>query len=124
MNPAQWTTSQIAKTALIGMLGAIPVLAPNLAKTFGLTDSTLIGEKADALMALGGGLWMLGSLVWALIERVRSNVQPLTLTKAAAAAAITPTSQVMQDAHDAIQAGATINSVDIVPPSPIDLEPK
>lgn len=121
MNPAQFTTSQIAKTALVGVLGAIPVLAPSMAKTFGLTgDATLISEKADAIMALGGGVWMLASFVVVLIERWRSKVQPLTLTKAGAAAAITPTSQYMQDAHDAIaQGGVVVAPVAVSVPAPL-----
>jgi hypothetical protein len=117
LNPAQFTTSQIAKTALVGALGAIPVLAPSLAKTLGLTgDATLISEKADAIMALAGGVWMLGSFAMVLILRVRSKFQPLTLTAAGAAARITPTSQKLQDAHDAVQQGAIVTDIKLAPP--------
>ena len=116
MNPAQWSTSSIARTAVIGALGAIPVLVPTFGKALGLTSADLITQKADALIALGGALWLLGSLAWILIQRVRSDVQPLTLTKAGAQAHITPTSQVMQDAHDAINAGGQVTDMTIVKP--------
>jgi hypothetical protein len=124
MNPTPWYKSPQYVGMGVALVSAISVLAPHVVVLLGLTDPVVVYAKVEAALTVLGLGFTAGTLIWSMVRRKNSTVQPLTLTQASADAKITQTSQTMQDLHDAIQHGATVVDATIISPSAQTEKPK
>lgn len=103
-----WYKSPVYVSAISAAVGAAAVVSPKVAAFAGLATPDNI---QSILTLVGGGVALVGSL-FASIKRAASKLQPLTLTKAAAA--VHPATIAAQAQAKAQVAGA----VPVAPPVP------
>ena len=75
-----WYKSSVTRGALISFATLLGVLAPKLAAVLGLTSTNAISAVVDNLLIVCAAIAALSTF----IARVRSPIQPVTLTQAAA----------------------------------------
>ena len=107
-----WYKSSVTRGALTSFAALLVVLAPKLAVLLGLTSNDAISAVIDNLLIVAAAL----SALYTFIARIRSPVQPVTLTQAAA------------DTHPATIASALAPHTPLTPvtdhPWEIDLKDK
>ena len=119
MNPQVWYKSPQYVGMGVAAVAAFAVLAPHAAVAFGLVDPVVVYAKVEAFLTLIGLCITVGTLLYAMVARKNSTVQPLTFTRASATAQITPTSQIMQDLHDAVNKGGVVTSAIVTNPAAV-----
>lgn len=78
------TKSPISLATIVSIISTLAVLAPSLAAKVGLTSPDAINSTAGAIYTIATlGVTLVSSVI-ALIARIRSKIQPVTLTQAGA----------------------------------------
>jgi hypothetical protein len=117
LNPIPFYKSPVTIGSATAFIVALAVFVPAVGRYFSTSDPAIMLTKVEALLAIIGiGGAGIGSGI-SFVMRLLNKGQAITLTQASATAQITPTSQIMQDTHDAIAKGATVQSISISPPS-------
>jgi CBS domain containing-hemolysin-like protein len=103
MNPLQWSKSPVAVALCVSAVTAFAVLFHKTAQLWGLTNPVVVTDKVTAFLTLAGVAVTAGASLIGFIARVRSKIQPLTFSQAAADAAKTSTTQALQAINEAAE---------------------
>lgn len=77
-----WYQSKVQIAQVVTLVSALAAISPKVANTFGLTSLAAIQTAVESIFGTIAVLAPVLGTIW----RARSNLQPLTLTKASAAA--------------------------------------
>jgi hypothetical protein len=75
-----WYQSPVMKSQLVTALSALAAIAPHAAAKLGLSDESAVTVAVEGLFASAS----FASLLYAMVKRATSTVQPLKLSQASA----------------------------------------
>ena len=83
-DPIPVSASPVSLGLIVSILSSAALVAPSLAAKIGLTSPDAINTTAASLYTLITAGIAMASGIFALIKRVKSSLQPVTLTQAGA----------------------------------------